>query len=294
MFSFFFNDTATTEIYTLSLHDALPILAFADDLPELIETDRLRLRQILINVLGNAIKFTENGEIEFSVFIEGERLIFTIKDSGKGIPEDKLDFIFGKFNQVDSSVSRQYGGTGLGLAISKRLVEVMNGSISVSSKLGDGAVFRIDLPLIKNDISSEQLTINNPAHELPLKSAETKSLNILLVEDDKTNQMIALAMLKKFGHDITVAENGQHAVDLCQDKNQFQLIFMDIQMPVMDGITATQRLRQQGVSIPVIAMTANAMTGDREYYLKAGMNDYISKPIFTDALRVILEKYNNN
>lgn len=266
-------------------------LDFAEDLPELIQSDPLRLRQIFINLLGNAIKFTEQGAIEFSAYTENNRLIFIVKDSGKGIPEDKLEYIFGKFNQVDSSVSRSHGGAGLGLAISKSLVTAMKGEISVTSKLHEGTSFRVELPVtICNKMTKSNSTSGDIMEQQP-EYVAAMGLNILLVEDDKTNQMIAIAMLKKFGHTITVAENGQHAIDLCQQENNFQLIFMDIQMPVMDGIMATSRLRELGVVIPIVAMTANAMTGDREEYLKAGMSNYISKPIYTEALQNILQEY---
>lgn len=266
-------------------------LDIADNLPEYIEADPLRLRQILINLLGNAIKFTEHGTIEFSAYIGNKKLILIIKDSGKGIPEDKLEYVFGKFNQVDSSVSRSHGGAGLGLAISKSLVNAMQGEISVISKLHEGTSFKVELPVIMHDKNKLNDTSSEIVQELKTDYVVKKALSILLVEDDKTNQMIALAMLKKFGHAVTVAENGQRAIDLCQEENKFQLIFMDIQMPVMDGITATRRLREMGIIIPIVAMTANAMTGDREEYLKAGMSDYISKPIYKESLLALIEKF---
>ena len=266
-------------------------LEFAEDLPDFIQADPLRLRQIFTNLLGNAIKFTEHGVIEFSACTENNRFIFIVKDSGKGIQEDKLDYIFGKFNQVDSSVSRSHGGAGLGLAISKSLVKAMKGEISVTSKLHEGTTFRVELPVTISNKATESNSTSGDIMEKQSVYVATKGLHILLVEDDKTNQMIALAMLKKFGHTITVAENGQHAIDLCQEENNFQLIFMDIQMPVMDGITATRRLRDLGIVLPIVAMTANAMAGDREEYLKTGMSDYISKPIYTESLLALLEKF---
>jgi two-component system sensor histidine kinase EvgS len=265
-------------------------VSFADDLPQTIVADPYRLRQIIINLLGNAIKFTDHSAIEFSVFVEGEKLVFIVKDYGKGIPEDKLEFIFGKFNQVDSSVSREHGGAGLGLAISKRLVEAMQGDISVTSTVGEGTTFRLELPLTSGHSKAEQIDGGQAVNSEQIKKGDGK-LNILLVEDDKTNQMIAIAMLQKFGHRVSIADNGAEAVARCSRGDEFDVIFMDIQMPVMDGITATQRLREQGLTVPIIAMTANAMTGDRDNYLKAGMNDYISKPIYMESLAKILQPY---
>ena len=267
---------------------------FDENLPKEIKSDPLRLRQILLNLLGNAIKFTDNGEIEFTVTIEDKVLLFIVKDSGVGIAEDQQAYIFGKFNQIDSSVSRSHGGAGLGLAISKRLVETLGGEISVESKLNKGATFEIRLPLLESSGSDNDEVGYSESTEKKSEKQRAEGMNILLVEDDKTNQMIAITMLKKFGHTITVVEDGQQAVDLCLQENDFQLVFMDIQMPVMDGITATRKLRELGIVIPIVAMTANAMTGDREEYLKAGLDNYISKPIYKEKLLAIIQEYNSS
>jgi len=200
-------------------------------------------------------------------------------------------YIFGKFNQIDSSISRRHGGAGLGLAINKRLVETLGGEISVVRKLNEGATFTIKLPLVESLRSNQgELRDKEKTNHKP-EYIKAEGMNILLVEDDKTNQMIAITMLKKFGHTIAVAENGQQAVELCQQENDFQIVFMDIQMPVMDGITATRNLRELGIVIPIVAMTANAVTGDREEYLKAGLDNYISKPIYKEKLLEILKEY---
>lgn len=259
---------------------------FDDDLPIQVTTDPTRLRQILINLLGNAIKFTTDGAIHFSVYQQDKNICFSIKDSGKGIPEDKLDFIFGKFNQIDSSISRAHGGVGLGLAICKRLVELMEGEISVESKVNEGTAFHVALPINKVLINNTKSEGNNI-----ISDVDHKVMNILLVEDDKTNQMIATTMLKKMGHQVTVAEDGQQAIDACMNENKFEIILMDIQMPVMDGITASKQLREKGITVPIVAMTANAMTGDREMYIREGLSDYISKPIYKDILSELLAKY---
>ena len=266
-------------------------LEFADNLPKVIQGDPMRLRQVILNLLGNANKFTENGSIEFSVYRNEDNLKFAVKDSGKGIPADKLEFVFGKFNQLDSSISRRHGGAGLGLAICKKLVEIMGGEIGVTSEVDKGTTFWFSLPYrgIGSDVGSNSAGDEGQNSSVAAESANKK--NILLVEDDKTNQVIAIAMLNKLGHHITTAENGQQAMELCRQPNDFDIILMDIQMPVMDGITATQKLREQGVDIPIIAMTANAMTGDRETYMQAGMNDYISKPIYKEILYDLLNRY---
>lgn len=167
----------------------------------------------------------------------------------------------------------------------------MHGRISVTSNPDVGTAFRVDLPLFVNDSLVDQIVADNKIQDSGLGYKTMSRLNILLVEDDKINQMIAVALLKKFGHSITLAANGQEALDLCQQDNTFELIFMDIQMPVMDGITATQMLRKNGVAIPIIAMTAHAMSGNRESYLNAGMTDYISKPILKENLLLLLEQY---
>ncbi|MFO7603533.1 MAG: ATP-binding protein, partial [Gammaproteobacteria bacterium] len=265
---------------------------FAEDLPEVIEADPMRLRQVLINLLSNAIKFTEKGSIEFNVSCSAEWLTLEIKDSGKGIPEDKLEFVFGKFNQVDSSASRAHGGAGLGLAISRRLVESMGGKISVRSKLHKGTTFAVELPLHISVITEQDSeTVMQVNKDPDTDQPQVQAMNILLVEDDETNQMIAVALLQQQGHQITIAEHGREAIELCQQEHAFDVILMDIQMPVMDGITATRLLREQGLGVPIIAMTANAMAGDREEYLKAGMDDYISKPIFKAALLQVLHRF---
>lgn len=271
-------------------------LDFAEDLPEIIQSDPLRLRQIILNLMGNAIKFADSGSIEFSIQKNADKLKFMVKDSGQGIPADKLEFIFGKFNQLDSSISRQHGGAGLGLAICKNLVENMGGEIGVSSEVDKGTTFWFTLPYKRAESGSSRgggdVTDEMP---LPVEADKSKAnTEILLVEDDKTNQMIANAMLQKIGCHITIANNGQEAIEICSQANKFDLIFMDIQMPVMDGISATRKLRQHGIDTPIIAMTANAMSGDRDTYIQAGMTDYLSKPIYKEELYDLLNRYSQN
>jgi signal transduction histidine kinase/DNA-binding NarL/FixJ family response regulator len=268
------------------------IINIADDAPRYFMGDSLRLQQILINLGGNAIKFTEQGNVIISISCEAKtaetvRLHFSVKDSGIGIAPENLKKIFNGFTQAEASTTRRFGGTGLGLAISQKLVNLMGGQLNLESTLGVGShfFFTIELRLL----SAEKIAELKAVSRLEQMESPNKSLfnmKILLVEDNLTNQQIALELLTAEGASVQVANNGQEALDFLSHHLRthqspgVDLVLMDLQMPVMDGLTATEKIRQelQLKNLPVIAMTANAMKSDREICLKAGMNEHVGKP----------------
>ncbi len=275
------------------------LVEVSDTIPACIMGDPGRMRQIITNLVGNAIKFTEKGYVQLSAStIEQEDstlLHIRVEDTGMGIAPDKLDAIFDKFTQADASVTRKYGGTGLGLAISKQLVTMMGGTIGVESAEGKGSTFWISIPMVKADASAlakitHHIKAHNrvSAHRIPIANAKA-----LLVEDYQVNQVFAQKLLRKFGFThIDLAENGAEAIVKYRSE-PYDVIFMDCQMPEMDGYQTTKKIRDLEESTPmhtpIIAMTANAMMGDREKCLKSGMDDYISKPLRAEHLRAILQ-----
>jgi len=257
--------------------------------PSTIVGDPTRLRQILINLLSNAVKFTEQGSVE--VFVTSEalddgkcNLHIAVRDSGIGIPQDKMDKIFQSFSQADMSTTRKYGGTGLGLAISKRLVEVMGGEIRVESVEGIGSTFHFTLP-----VDAYLGHLPKPEETLPQrKSDEHVNLRILLAEDNTVNQKVMLHMLKYLGYRADIAANGVEVLK-AMELESYDLVLMDIQMPEMDGFETAQEIRRRWPNGPmIIALTAYAMDGDREKCLCAGMDDYIAKPVKVDDLVALL------
>ena len=255
----------------------------APDVHEVLKGDPMRLRQVLLNIVGNAMKFTDKGSILLEVKDSGEgtadapMLLFSVSDTGIGIPVDKRDKIFKSFSQADSSTSRKYGGTGLGLTISVNLVKMMGGRIWVESEAGKGSTFHFTARLPAGDPEK----VVNVASESLLPSP-VRPLRILLAEDNPLNQILAVRLLEKHGHAVTIAENGKEALSILSEK-EFDVILMDAQMPEMDGYETTKSIRSGvdilNTNIPIIAMTANVMEGDREACLAAGMDDYVSKPI---------------
>jgi signal transduction histidine kinase/CheY-like chemotaxis protein len=268
-----------------------------DDVPTRVFTDGQRLRQVLINIVGNAVKFTRQGEIRVRVFIARQSqstgtspgqvtLGFEIKDTGIGIMPSQSNRLFQPFAQVDSSVTRKYGGIGLGLSISQRLVELMNGRINVESQPGVGSTFTFTI--LARPVQVRTMPSNSPTIP-PL--AEKYPLRILLAEDNPINQQLALVILNKMGYEPSVAANGKEVLDHLR-KATFDLVFMDVQMPEMDGLEATRRIRTGNGSQPVIiAITANVTRQDREECLAEGMNDYLSKPVDLEQLTYMLEKW---
>ena len=261
-------------------------LALADDLPAYVAGDPVRIQQVLLNLLSNALKFTEAGAISLAVLrqpgTDGEdALYFAIRDSGIGIAPEKQRTIFESFSQEDTSTTRKYGGTGLGLSISKRLVELMGGRLWLDSTPGIGSTFHFTLPCRPTAApSAPSVTVPSPQ---PAATADAIGPSILLVEDNAVNQRLAMALLKKGGYRVRLATNGEEALAALSEEH-FAVILMDMQMPVMDGLEATRHIRRQEAEngaprCPIIAMTANAMPGDRELCVEAGMDDYIAKPI---------------
>ena len=262
------------------------------DVPERLLGDPGRLRQILVNLIGNAVKFTDRGEIVVQVRAHATGadrvdLSVTVRDTGIGIPADKCAHIFEAFSQADTSTTRQFGGTGLGLTISNRLVELMGGTLSVESTVGVGSTFSLLLPLAV-DRHSSAAGGYTPLLADDGASVTQRSLQVLLVEDNVVNQRLATRLLEKWGHKVTLAENGLEALEHIE-RGQFDVALMDMQMPVLGGIEATRRIREREVGrdlphLPIIAMTANAMESDREACLEAGMDDYLAKPIKAGVL----------
>jgi PAS domain S-box-containing protein len=258
--------------------------------PKWVLGDALRFRQVLTNLLGNAVKFTLEGKVTVTgrVLEKAEsiwRLEFMVEDTGPGIAENKFDQIFEPFQQADNSITRKYGGTGLGLALSRKLVRLMGGDLRVKSELGKGSCFFFD-------VCFEEVLLEMKNYNPPEKTESTqllKPLYLLLCEDNLINQKLATKLLQSMGCTVDVALNGAQGVTLVS-QNKYDLILMDLQMPVLDGLSATQKLRLNGCKIPIVAMTANAMQGDREICLSAGMNDYITKPIKRQNLIDVLNK----
>ena len=270
-------------------------LKIAENVPAVIQGDPGRLQQILRNLISNALKFTEVGGISINIAVSKQRgvpeLYFQVKDTGIGVPEDKLEEIFQKFSQADTSITRKYGGTGLGLAITKQLLGMMGGIIGVESTVGYGSVFYFCIPI--REAAKDAKPVNIIPEDEKKDTKINTGLKILAVDDHPVNRMFVDKLLKKMGiHDIDFAENGSDAIFMLQSK-KYDLVFMDCQMPEMDGYTATKHILDiEGEDhTPIIAMTANAMVGDREKCIKSGMDDYISKPVKADKLRKVLEKW---
>ena len=271
----------------------------APNVPQSVIGDPGRLRQILVNLIGNSIKFTEEGEICIDVQIHKKVsdktcVRFVVSDTGIGIPNDKKNVIFESFSQVDSSTTRKYGGSGLGLTITSRLVSIMNGNIWFESELGKGTsfYFTIDFQEVDNICEINKLTKKELSNK-KLAPVSDKKLKILVAEDNEVNQLLTKLMLEEFGHHVTIAENGKEALSHYENY-QFDIILMDVQMPEMSGFEATavirEREKEKKSHIPIIAVTAHAMQGDKDRCLKAGMDNYITKPIDPDKLFEIIEK----
>jgi PAS domain S-box-containing protein len=268
--------------------------SFESPFSQKVRGDKARIQQILFNLVGNALKFTEHGRIWVSCCVLGQdtehqRMLISVSDTGIGMIDEELDQLFQPFVQAKDTYTRKYQGAGLGLSIVQRLVELMQGNISLVSCPGEGTTFYICLPL-------KMLGENESAHvqDIILKDEIKKSLRILLAEDEVSNQFPEKMLLEKAGHKVILAENGQQALYLLAAQD-FDCILMDVHMPVMDGVTATKAIRSAEnlgtkTSIPIIAVTAYAMDGDREKFLQAGMDDYVSKPLCIKELEKVLQK----
>jgi PAS domain S-box-containing protein len=263
----------------------------AEEVPRTLVGDPSRLKQVLVNLVSNAVKFTEAGSITVSATLadgppspakgDGVGVTFSVADTGIGIPEDKQKAIFESFLQADDSVTRKHGGTGLGLAICKLLVELMQGKLRLESEAGKGSTFHFTGRFTVGDAKAIP-------EEFPgIRPAQTAKLRVLLADDNALNRELAEALLLEQGHDVVSVGNGALALEAVKEQ-PFDLVLMDVQMPIMDGVTATRAIRDPNSgaldpSIPILAITAHALKGDRERFLEAGMNDYIPKPIRMDA-----------
>ena len=272
----------------------------AEVAPEVADTvygDPMRLRQVIGNLLSNAIKFTESGHVRviLRTATDGKEgrteFDLIVEDTGVGIPVDKLDKIFDKFTQADGSITRRFGGTGLGLTITRRLVEMFGGRIWVESNEGSGSKFFVRIPLEVAQ-KSKRAVVETKDNGPERVSLDGRTPEILLVEDNAVNQKVVLAILSKRGFHVDIAANGLEALSALQ-KGKYDLVLMDVQMPYMDGIEATRKIRSELrlTDLPIIAMTAHAMTGDRERCLDAGMNDYASKPVNPATLVHTIMRY---
>lgn len=286
-----------TNAYTIKERKLDFIKEISPALPTMVKGDPVRLKQVLTNLLGNAAKFTSEGSITLSCSMEkeidqGYIIYFSVSDTGIGISKDIQPILFDKFTQADGSTTRKFGGTGLGLAISKELCELMGGEIGVESTEGEGSNFWFTIVL---QTSTEPHPIEyekvKKGKELPIDTSK----KILLVEDNMTNRLVASTVFELFGLSSVEAHDGKEAIEMLSE-NDFDIVFMDMQMPIMDGVEATKFIRDHSSSvrqhdITIIAMTANAMEGDRERCLDAGMNDYISKPIQPNEVEEKLRKW---
>ncbi|THB67997.1 MAG: PAS domain S-box protein, partial [Desulfovibrio sp.] len=262
-------------------------LAWAMDpaMPEGLVGDPVRIRQILYNLVGNAVKYTEGGTVRLEAYplpvvpaADGVNIHFSVSDTGIGIPDDKMKHVFETFSQADGSYTRKYGGAGLGLSIVKRLVKIMGGSLAVASELGKGTEIHVTLPLgLGASVAEAQRAYTAPG---VIQPPQVKA-KVLLVEDEAVNRMAVQRMLERMGHTVACSRNGEEAVQAVGE-GTYDVVIMDVQMPVMDGVEATKAIRAMDTSrskVPIIALTAHAMAGDKEIFLQAGMNDYLSKPV---------------
>lgn len=257
-------------------------LSISDNLPLYVQTDQTRLGQILNNLLSNALKFTTRGMVLLKVTCEEERINFEVRDTGVGIRETELEKIFDRFYQVDDSLTQKVGGTGIGLAVTRELVRLLGGEISVKSKVGFGSVFSFYLPLVVPKDSPK------PASEDTSIYDDGKGAKILLVEDNKANQLIAESFVKAWGFDCKIAEDGKEAVKMAREE-PFVLILMDLRMPEMNGFSASKAIREledsKNKRVPIIALSASTFTESREQVFASGMNDFLSKPFDPKTLR---------
>jgi len=303
----------TADLLALGVHEnGLELVCLVEpDVPSHLSGDPGRLRQILVNLGGNAVKFTEKGEIVIRVSLESEdertaTIRFSVSDTGIGIPANRQDSLFSPFTQVDNSTTRQYGGTGLGLAISKKLAELMGGKIGLESEVGKGSTFWFTAVFEKQPADSgladeglakieSEGAIERCAAVPAISENGKRKIRILVVEDNPVNQKVAQAMLRKMGLRADVVADGQEAVNALQ-MIPYDLVLMDCQMPEMDGFEATRVIRQEGSKalnphIPIIAMTAATMQGDKEKCIQAGMNDFIAKPVQINELAHMLARW---
>jgi PAS domain S-box-containing protein len=265
--------------------------SIARDVPATVSGDEGRLQQVLVNLVGNAVKFTERGHVHLDVTAvprpdPGLFLQFAVSDTGIGIPREKQHLVFEAFSQADGSITRKYGGTGLGLTISSRLIQLMGGHVTLESEVGVGTTFRFTAAF--RAVSPGGLDADAAGTAAPAVARPARRLEVLLAEDNRVNQRLAIHLLRRRGHSVTLVEDGAAAVAAVAAGGPFDVVLMDVQMPRLDGLEATATIRREegrtAPRLPVIAMTAHAMAGDRERCIAAGMDGYVSKPISPAAL----------
>ncbi len=274
-------------------------------IPDSVEGDATRLRQVLVNLLGNALKFTDRGEVCLDVKLqdtEGETLLlrFEVRDTGKGIAESEMKVIFDAFTQADVSMTRRHEGTGLGLAISRQLVEMMGGAIGVESRQGEGSLFWFTVRLKTGDSFSEKKVSVEETVPKSRPVGLPANVSVLVAEDNPMNQEMCRFMLEELGCRVEVVQNGARAFEAAA-KQDYDLVFKDCQMPEMDGYQAPARIRRHESSgekkdrrLPIIALTAHAMQGDRERCLASGMDDYLAKPFNMNELAEMVYRWAGN
>ena len=250
--------------------------------------DQHRIGQVLVNLLSNAIKFSPRGKVKLTALVEHGQLVFRVEDNGIGISTEMMDRLFSRFEQADQTISTRFGGTGLGLFISNSLADLMGGSIDVSSREGEGSVFTFSIPYRQSDIAigGGRSGIDSELTGL----SRRLSGNVLIAEDTPALQLLIRRMLEGRGLTVSLASNGEEAIELHR-QGHFDLILMDMQMPVLDGIEACKQIRQSDNGVPVVAMTANVMQKHRERFIEAGCDDFLAKPIDRQELERMLEKY---
>ncbi|MFA0144690.1 ATP-binding protein [Vibrio lentus] len=264
-------------------------LTVTTDIPEdeLHYIDQSRLAQILFNLIGNAIKFTERGHVHVSIKYQQSSFNITVEDSGIGISAQQLSSLFSPFVQADSTITRRFGGTGLGLAITKRLVELMRGRIFVNSELGQGSKFEVQLPVSTRVVCNKTSRQN----ELQIQEEPRSRYSVLVVEDNPTNQMVIKLILTRQGHDVFIASNGAEAIGFIeQGSDVIDIILMDVSMPVMDGLTTTKYMRDANIQTPIVALTAHTSVEDRFSCLDVGMNDFVTKPVRTKEITEAIDR----
>jgi two-component system, sensor histidine kinase len=270
------------------------------DIPDAVIGDPTRFSQVLTNLLGNALKFTHQGYVQLRAYTQkttdqSVEVMFEVEDSGIGIKPEVIPRLFNSFTQADNSTTRQFGGTGLGLAIVKRLCQLMEGDCGVRSEYGTGSCFWFSLTFRRNLAVPLRHGAGNDPSFAPLATQRSRKLRVLLVEDNVINQQVAMLLLETINCECELADNGKVAVEMLLAPHTFDVVLMDCQMPEMDGFQATRAVRVHeqttGTHLPIIALTANAMTGDRELCLEAGMNDFLSKPFQLHDLNALLDKW---
>ena len=271
----------------------LKLIVAPEDRDIIIQTDTVKLKQILINLLKNALKFTTKGHVHFGYKVEKDQnqavIKFYVEDTGQGIPEDKRDLIFDVFRQLEDSHTRAAGGTGIGLSIAKRMTELLGGRIWVESVEGEGSVFYFTIPIEEHSLDGG--VKETEIRGLKAKKSQLKKNRVLIVEDDEPSLNFLKILLEKFRIHSVWAKSGLEAINYCKDNSDIDLILMDINMPEMDGYEATREIKKFKPELPIIAQTSNAVEGDLEKVIEAGCDDYISKPIKKEVLRTKIEKH---